>query len=410
MISALAQWERDEISDRVAASVPIRAKLGKPLGGPGSFGYRWVNRKLVPHPDEAPIRKRIYELFLEHRRKKTVARILNQAGHRTRNKSKFSDTTIDRLLKDPTAKGLHRANYTKSAGTKRRWDLKPESEWIFTDVEPIVSVELWQQCNDILREQGNTRKKPSKKTVNLFSGFAQCICGSRMYVPWKTQKYTCFKCRNKMPIADLEAVYLEQLKGFFMSSQDIAEYLHNAEEGIKEKKELLATLERSHQKLKQEMDETYQLYIDKQITSEGFGKRYLPMEEKEKQLEEEIPRMQAEIDLLKINLISSEQISNDGKSLYESWPQLEYEEKRKTVEAITESIIIGKDEVEVNLSFLPTSLGRTQQKGHTSMSVRVFHGPEKGMQLQLHTDQKLFVQSVRTTFGSYRHPTRHSET
>ena len=117
------------------------------------------------------------------------------------------------------------------------------------------------------------------------------------------------------------------------------------------------------------MDETYQLYIDKQITSEGFGKRYLPMEEKEKQLEEEIPRMQAEIDLLKINLISSEQISNDGKSLYESWPQLEYEEKRKTVEAITESIIIGKDEVEVNLSFLPTSLGRTQQKGHTSMSL-----------------------------------------
>ena len=355
MIAAMAQWEREEIAERVAASVPIRAKLGKSTGGQASFGYQWKDKKLIPHPTEAPVRKLIYELFLEHRRKKTVAHLLNEKGYRTRQGVKFTDTTIDRLLRDSTAKGLNRANYTRSLGENKKWVEKPREDWIFREVEPVVAEELWEQCNAILTEQNEKRRRPTRKAVHLFTGFAFCACGEKMYVPSNSPKYTCRKCRNKIATKDLEEIFHYQLKTFFFSPQEITSYLEKADSVIREKEELIKSLKEEAQKLEREMDRIMRLYLDDKISMEGFGKKYKPMEERTKQIENQIPELQGEIDFLKIQYFSSDQILHEAKDLYSRWNTLTSDEKRKIIESITQNIVIGQDDLAINLCYLPSA-------------------------------------------------------
>jgi site-specific DNA recombinase len=362
LIAAMAQWEREEISERSAASVPIRAKLGKPLGGAAPFGYQWKDRQLVPEPKEAPIRKLIYELFVEHKRKKTVARLLNGQGYRTRNGSQWTHTTIERLLRDPTARGTRRANYTRNKDGKR--ELKPEDQWVMSAVEPIVSQELWAQCHAILDQQGGG-KKPTKRAVQLFGGLTVCACGHKMYVPYQSRKYVCKACRNKIPTDDLEGIFHEQLKQFLLSPADVTAHLHQTDDTIREKQALLDSLEQEQGKAKQEMQKTYRAYQADQLSVEGFGHLYGPLEERVKQLDDEIPRLQGEVDFLKIQLLSSDEILTEAKDLYDRWPSLAAEEKRVIVENIVEKVQIGKDEVLIDLCYFPPSLELAAKREHT---------------------------------------------
>lgn len=367
MIAGMAQWEREEIASRVAASIPVRAKLGKPLGGSTPFGYRWVNRQLVPDAREAPTRTLIYQLFLEHRRLKTVARLLNDRGHRTRAAKLFSDVKVERIIRDPTAKGSRRANFSRRVNGK--YSLKPEADWVWAEVEPIVSAELWEQCNAILDERRRTKKPPTKKVVHLFAGVARCVCGAKMYVPSTSPKYTCFKCRNKVPVADLESVFREQLQGFVFSPERIAQHLEDADRGITEKSALAASLAKQRQSLAADMEKVYRLYINDRISPEGFDLRYRPMEAQLRQLDDQLPALQGELDFLKIQYLSSQEVIAEARNLYARWPDLTSDEKRTVVENIVQTVTVGKDEISIDLCYLPSHFeGATLGPRHETSS------------------------------------------
>jgi site-specific DNA recombinase len=348
MIAAMAQWEREEIASRVQASIPVRAQLGKSTGGAAPFGYRWKDKHLEPDPVEAPVRVLLHELFAEHKRKKTVARLLNERGYRTRNGSTFSDTTVARLIQDPTAKGVHRANYTTTNDHTKSWDLKPESEWVYTSVEPIISEVLWDQGNAIMTAS-RERRPAARKTGHLFAGFAFCSCGQKMYVWSNSPKYVCVQCRNKIPVGDLEAVYREQLHHFLVSPEAICAHADAASEKLREREKLVATGEQELQRNLAEDDKLYALYLADGLSKEDFSRRHKPLAERRSRLEEELPRLQAEADSLRIDLLSREETIDEARDLTTRWANLAFEERRQIVEAITDRITIGREEIEIDL-------------------------------------------------------------
>lgn len=355
MNAALAEWEREEIAERVRASVPVRAKLGKPLGGAAPFGYRWDDGRLVLDPVEAPVRRLAFELFREHRRVLTTARLLNEAGYRTRTGAKFSTTTVKRLLTDPLAKGLRRANYTQSLGQKKHWTTKPEAEWVYVEAPAVVSEVLWDEVNATLAEQAASRK-PHRMAVHLFSGLAYCHCGAKMRKPSNTPKYVCPWCRNKIPEHDLELVFAEQLKGFFLDPAEIAAHLEANDRVLDEKRSLLASLEAERAGVEREMGQIYRAYIAGSIPSETFGALYVPLEERQGALLMEAPRLQGEIDALALAHSSTEIVVEDARTLYGHWSELAFEEKRLVVETIVERITVGERTVDIDLAFVPAAL------------------------------------------------------
>lgn len=363
MIAAMATWEREEIASRVQASIPIRAQLGKPLGGAAPYGYRWQDKKLVPHPEEAPVRVLVYELFAEHRRKKTVARILNERGYRARTGSPFSDTTVSRLIEDPTAKGLHRGNYTQTDDNSKNWSRKPESEWVYTEVAPIVSEDLWERCNAIVAHSKATRPQ-ARKTQHLFAGYAYCECGQKMYVWSNSPKYICSACRTKIPVADLEFVYQSELRRYHISPDEIAAHVEAGHEAIREKEKLIERGQRELKKLEDEIERGFLLHAEGSLSSQDFGRRHKPLSARRAQLEEELPKLQAEIDVLRISLLSEQEVVGEARDLASRWEHLPFEQRRSIVEMITDRITVGKEEVEISLLYLPppTASGKGADK------------------------------------------------
>jgi site-specific DNA recombinase len=69
-------------------------------------------------------------------------------------------------------------------------------------------------------------------------------------------------------------------------------------------------------------------------------------------------------DFLNVNKLSADDVLHEANTLYDRWPKLPFEDKRKIVEALIEKIVIGDGEIDITFSHLPSSeeLCKSQRK------------------------------------------------
>ena len=345
MLGAIAQWEREEITSRLRSSIGVRAKLGKPLNGLAPYGYKWHEKQLVIVPEEAAVRREALELFLIHRRKGVVARMLNEKGYRGRSGKPLADVQIDRMLRCSSAKGLYRNNVyriTTTGGWKK--EIKPEEEWGTVECPAIVSAELFDRVAAILEEQTKPVRKPGKKPVHIFAGLLKCGCGGKMYVYTRSPNYTCAKCKNKIGASVLEEIFVGSIGENLSDTEQIAAHLERSQAKIAERNESSEAIRAQCENLRAEMKKLYDLYMAGGLSVEQFKELNTPLYDRFGQLSAELPKIEGEAAALTVDNLSVDAIAHEARNLAALWPTLDTEGKQRLAAAIcTEVIIPDKD-------------------------------------------------------------------
>ena len=351
IISALSAWERENNLERMMASLETRRSLGKFTGGTASFGFKIANAQIEVNEEEAPIRALMYDLFLEHRRRSTVANILNERGYRTRKNKPWSDVTVSRLLMNSDAKGIRKSNYAGRSTKDNPRGTKAKSEWIYTPCPVIVSEEKWNAVNAIIREQieKSTQTKPLNQRVHLFTGYLHCHNEHRMAIQSKTNKYSCPKCKVRIDKDDLEEIFKTRLEQFIISEEELKEYSKSTNKEIESKKEEIVLAKKTIDELGVKMDRLIILNIDGQIPTKGFKQHYEPIFEQKEQLFENIKQMEMELSQMMESKNSFSLVVDKSKNLYQNWDNLDRPEKRFIVQSVTNKVEFDGKNIKFNL-------------------------------------------------------------
>lgn len=231
IMSSIAQDELRKLSSRIRFGHQQAIKNSVVLGNNRIFGYRKDSKKLVIDEDEAPMVRELFELYATGKYSmKQIETLFWQRGYRNHNGNKIAHTTMSGMISNPKYKGYYVGNKVKVVDmfTKKQKFLPPE-EWVmFKDetgeiVPAIVSEELWEQANAVLKRRSEDVKGRQGicNHANLLTGKLYCThCGAPYYrrdsvdkTGHKNSKWVCSgKIKNGADSCPSFAIYEEEIK------------------------------------------------------------------------------------------------------------------------------------------------------------------------------------------------------
>ena len=191
-MSSIAQDELRKLSSRVKFGHQQAIKQNVVLGNSRIFGYTKDNGRLIVDEEQAKMVRELYELYAtDEYSMKQLETLFWEKGYRNLNDKKIAHSTMSNMIANPKYKGYYVGNKVTVVDmfTKKQKFLPPE-EWVmFRDetgelVPAIVSEELWEQANAVLRRRSEDVKNRQGicNHANLLTGKLYCThCGTPYY-------------------------------------------------------------------------------------------------------------------------------------------------------------------------------------------------------------------------------------
>ncbi len=194
----LAQDESKKLSSRVKFGHRQAILKGHVLGSSNIMGYKKENCKLVVVESEAKFIKKLFELYAtgEYGFYK-LSKKLASLGYFNKKGNLYDKDTLKRMLENPKYKGYYRGKTTEVLDyrTKKRKKVTEDNQIIHKcidgSVPAIVSVELWEKVNSILK------LRTKGYLNNNYAGGLKYPLSSKIYCQEHNTNYQRTNSRNK---------------------------------------------------------------------------------------------------------------------------------------------------------------------------------------------------------------------
>lgn len=254
MLEAMAEYYSINLGEEVKKGMTEKARRGEPCSIP-PFGYKMVEKQLVPVPEEADAVRRIFSDFMEGKAYFAIAHDCNAAGLRTHRGGLFENRTIEYIIRNPVYAGYVRWTPTKKI---RRNFSDPESMVVKGSHDAIISMpdfEAAQRRVEELKAIWRPYYKPQRNKSHWLVGLLRAPCGSSMVNSngyFICSDYAHGKCRDRNSIAvdKLEARILRQIEADLIDSSSMTILYLNESAHREEVETRLADLEMRMQRTK----------------------------------------------------------------------------------------------------------------------------------------------------------------
>ncbi len=108
LVAALAQWERENLAERVKLGMNQAAGQGRRMGGSAPFGYDLAGGRLVVNPAEAAVVRQLFERYLQGEGVRTLVIWADRQDLRTKQGKPWSDYAMSYVLRNPVYAGVLR--------------------------------------------------------------------------------------------------------------------------------------------------------------------------------------------------------------------------------------------------------------------------------------------------------------